>query len=152
MIRNFVYDPNVSYVAEVLTAFGFDAAHKQYSLALLRFEVITPDSFMWRLLVNNAIYYLYAEDYVSGLAKIKNVFNSYLETTKWELVSPVKIIKFEEASPVKSAVTYAKPNDHASMMQYAADSGHDFVFLAKSSENADDAQFSDEAPRGFAGA
>ena len=149
MIRDFEYNPTTSQIIDVLQCFGFDLADRQFPLALLRFEVITPDSFMWRLLIGNDIYYLYAEDYVSGLDYIKNVFKAYLESDKWDLMTPRKTITFESASPVIGAITYQEPEDSEEMMKYAVDSGHDFVFLIKSHEDSSEAQFSDHAPRGF---
>jgi hypothetical protein len=50
---------------------------------------------------------------------------------------------FDDAGPVKSAMVYAKPDKRADMMEYAVDSGYDFVFLCKSDEEADDAYFND---------
>lgn len=149
MIRDFVYNPKASQIVEILQQFGFELSNEEFPFALLRFEILTPDSFMWRLLIDENIYYIYAEDYVSGLDYIKNVFDSYLEDHKWEFVIPSKAITFESASPVVGADIYQEPNDKAEMMKYAADSGHDFVFVIKSSENAGDAQFSDHASRGF---
>lgn len=149
MIRDFEYSPKTSQIVDILQRFGLDLANENFPFALLRFEVITPDSFMWRLLINNDIYYLYAEDYVSGLDHIKSVFKSYLESDKWDFVTPDKTIAFGSASPVKSAAVYQEPEDTEEMMKYTVDSGHDFVFLIKSQEDADGAQFSDHAPRGF---
>ncbi|MEI7522660.1 MAG: hypothetical protein WCJ86_04305 [Candidatus Saccharibacteria bacterium] len=149
MIRDFKYNPKTTQIVEILQRFGFDVVNEKIPFALLRFEVLTPVSFMWRLLVDGAVYYLYAEDYVPGLDHIKSVFESYTESDKWELVSPSKTILFESASPVKRASVYQKPKDAVNMMKYAVDSGYDFVFLIKSQEDADDSQFSDHAPRGF---
>ncbi len=99
--------------------------------------------------MGDGVYYLYAEDYVPGLNHIKLVFDNYLESNDWNLIEPKEIIKFSDAEPVKNASTYTEPEDSGQIMRYAVDSGHDFVFLARSNENANNALFSDSAPRGF---
>jgi hypothetical protein len=146
MLRNFEYRSHSVNIRELLDRFNIDLPEQ---IALVRFEVITPDSFMWRFVIGKRVYYLYAEDYVPGINHIKAIFNQYLENDKWELVMPKSKLKFEDATPAKSAKTYKKPNDSNEIMQFAIDSGHDFVFLAQSNEDADCAQFSDSAPRGF---
>jgi hypothetical protein len=146
MLRDFEYRPTSDQIRDTLSR--FDLELPEY-VALVRFEVITPDSFMWRFLIGNSIYYLYAEDYVPGLEHVKSVINKYLENDKWEFVKPKSTIKFEEATPVKGATTYEEPDNSEEMMKYAIDSGRDFVFLARSTEDANNAQFSDSAPRGF---
>ena len=148
MLRDFEYHSNEINVRDTLSRFNIELS--EY-IALVRFEVITPDSFMWRLLIGDSVYYLYAEDYVPGLGYVTSVFNKYLENDKWELVKPKSTIKFGDATPVQGATSYQEPDDSDEMMQYAVDSGHDFVFLARSSEDAGSAQFSDSAPRGFSG-
>ena len=146
MLRDFEYYPSEYDIREILDR--FDIELPEY-ISLLRFEVITPDSFMWRLLIGDNVYYLYAEDYVPGLDHIKTTFDTYLEDSGREFVKPKSTIKFEDASPVTGATAYRKPSDADEMMQYTVDSGHDFVFLARSNEDTDNAQFSDSAPRGF---
>jgi hypothetical protein len=146
MLRQFAYPATDDIVRQTLER--FDIELPDY-FAIVRFEVISPDSFMWRLQIGDGLYYLYAEDYVPGLEHIRSVFNEYLENGGWSFVEPRKTIVFEDASPVQTAVTYQPPDDSDEMMRYAVDSGYDFVFLARSKENSDDAQFSAHAPRGF---
>lgn len=148
-LRDFVYNPTESLLENVLADFGFNIVKENGNYALLKFEVITPDSFMWRLLINGAVYYLYAEDFIEGLNQVKGVLNSYIGNSKWELVKTKNIIKFEDSSPVKRASIYSEPNNVEEMMKYTVPSGPDFVFLAKSKEDASQAQFSDYAPGGF---
>ena len=149
MIRDFQYNPDAKLIIETLQKFGFNLAHEKYPFSLLRFDVISPDSFMWRILIGEGVYYLYAEDYVSGLDYIKRTFQQYLEASDWEFVRPLKTVAFEDAGPVTRANVYAKADDSDAMMEYAVDSGYDFVFLVKSSEKPEDAQFSKHSPRGF---
>lgn len=146
MLRDFEYHPRSDIIPEILGRFSIELP--EY-IALVRFEVITPDSFMWRLLIGDSIYYLYAEDYVPGLGHIKSIFNQYIKKDGWSFVKSRTVIQFVDATPVKSATSYNEPADSDNIMQYAVDSGHDFVFLARSSEDANNAQFSDSAPRGF---
>lgn len=128
-LRDFVYTLDSSKVIDVLREFDIEVPKDRGNLALLRFEVITPDSFMWRLSVNGSVYYLYVEDYVPDLNYIKNVYNLYLESTDWELIEP------------RQPKT-GEPTDYVI-------SGFDKVFLAKSKEEISNSLFSDHAPRGY---
>lgn len=147
MLRDFEYSPSSGQLRDVLSRFGIKPA--KASFALLKFEVLTPDSFMWRVFAGGCLYYLYAEDYIPDLDHVKKVFDGYLEGGKWDFVEPVETIKFETASPVTATTVYKEPEGAGEMMKYAVDSGFDFVFLAKSHEDAGFAQFSDHAPGGF---
>ncbi len=146
MLRDFLHKPSLSVVHETVNRFDVEIID---GIDILRFEVISPDSFMWRLQIDDNIYYLYAEDYVPGLGYISSVFSRYIENNEWSFVKPRKAIDFEDATPVLSARVYEKSDDSDDMMQYTVDSGYDFVFLAKSGEDADRALFSKSAPRGF---
>ncbi|MGI9027865.1 MAG: hypothetical protein ACR2FM_03450 [Candidatus Saccharimonadales bacterium] len=146
MLRSFEYRPNFDIVLETLKRFDVELPEH---IAIVRFEVITPDSFTWRLLIGNSVYYLYAEDYVPGLGHVESIFDQYIENANWSFVKPKITLKFEDATPVQGATTYQEPDNSDEMMQYAVDSGHDLVFLARSIEDAEYAQFSDSAPRGF---
>lgn len=130
----------------------FDILEKNtIDFSLVKFEVIGPDSFMWRLNIGEHIYYLYVTDYSGGLADIQQTFRDYLESDEFELV-PVRVehtTTFEDSIPVKNAVVYQKADDSDDMMQFASSSGFDSVFLAKSSEDADASLFASYAPRGF---
>lgn len=143
MLRDFQYDPTVSQLTDILEQFSLDYGPEKYSVDLLRFEVLSPDSFAWKLLIENVIYYLYAEDYIPGLDYVKNLINEYTGSDKWDFVRPRQVVAFESASPVQSAKTYKRPEQANSLMEYAVTSGHDFVFLVKTSENPYDAYFSD---------
>ncbi len=145
MLRDFQYNPAADQIEEVLRRFKLDYAAEKSQLDVLRFEVIGPDSFMWKLFLGDAIYYLYAEDYVSGIDYIKDIFTDYLGHDKWDFVKPQHTIEFESASPVKGAAIYQKPERVDDLMDYAVDSGYDFVFMVKTLENPDDAHFSDKS-------
>lgn len=146
MLRSFRYSPDKEHVLEALSCFDIELPER---IALVRFEVITPDSFMWRMMIGDSVYYLYAEDYVPGLKHVQAIINQYLEKDDWNFIKPRITIEFENSTPVKGASTYKKAEDADAMMKYAVDSGHDFVFLVRSSEDASNAQFSESAPRGF---
>ena len=146
MIRNFGNGTFPEYgLDEVLK--HFDVYYNDYDV--LRFEVITPDSFMWRLLIDGTVYYLYAEDYIPSLEHVRQVFNSYLQTEHWEFVKASQPHEWDQAMPVTHATAYAEPADSGEIMKYAIESKYDFAFLAKSSENPADASFSDHAPGGY---
>jgi hypothetical protein len=149
MLRDFVYNPDEKLIIEALKQFDFKVPTEKGGLALTRFEVLTPDSFMWRIFASE-VYYLYAEDYVPGLQYITSVFNSYLDSKEWEFIKPRHVKKFEQSTPVLTANNYPKLPDGDEMMNYAAESGYDRVFLVRSKkEDPDWALFSDYAPRGY---
>ena len=148
MLRDFQYDPRKVLIKDILFRFEVEIGHDA-PLSLLRFELLTPDSFMWRLLISDSVYYLYAEDFVPGLQHVKDVFNAYLENDQWSFVKVTHPIPFLSSTPVKHADVYSKLETSDDMMDYAADSGYDFVFLVKSSEDANWSSFSRSAPRGF---
>lgn len=141
MLRDFQYNPATSQIRDVLECFSLDFNSEKSPIDVLRFEVMSPDSFMWRLLLGNAIYYLYAEDYVSGLEYIKGVFGDYLGNDKWDFITPRHNLTFESSTPVKQAYVYQKSEKTNELMKYAVDSGYDFVFLVKTLENPDEAHF-----------
>lgn len=141
MLRNFQYNPTATQLTDVLERFSLDYNTERSSIDVLKFEVLSPDSFVWKLLLGNVIYYLYAEDYVSDLDYVKNVINEYTGSEKWDFVIPREVIAFESSSPVQAAVVYQKPEQANRLMEYVIDSGYDFVFLVKTLENPDDAHF-----------
>lgn len=79
VLRDFVYTTDQRLLMHVLQRFGIVVPQGEY-IALLRFEVITPDSFIWRLGIGKHVYYLYAEDYIPGLDHVRKVVSSYLKT------------------------------------------------------------------------
>jgi hypothetical protein len=142
MLRDFQYNPSPLQIKKVLEQFSLDFESEKSPLSVLRFEVTSPDSFVWKLLMGNAVYYLYAEDYISSIDYVKDLFNDYLENDKWEFVTPRQALTFESSSPVENAEIYQKPERTDELMKYAVQSGYDFVFLVKTLENPDDAHFS----------
>lgn len=142
MLRDFQYNPNAQLLFDVLKRFDLDSQAHVSMLSILRFELLSPDSFAWKLLLGNTIYYLYAEDFIPDLSYVKDTLTEYIGTEKWIFIPVQKPVAFESAAPVKGAEIYQKPSDADELMRYAVDSGHDFVFLAKTLENSDDAHFS----------
>jgi hypothetical protein len=141
MVRDFQYNPSPSQIIDVLIRFDFVFEPEKSPLDVLRFEVMSPDSFMWKLLLGNNVYYLYAEDYIPGIDHVKAVFDEHGGYEKWEFITPRSKLVFERSDPVQHAAIYQKPEDAADIMHYAVDSGYDFVFLVKSSEDPDAAHF-----------
>ena len=128
MLRDFVNNPNLDTVRDVLSRFDVEMPG---DIVVVQFEVITPDSFMWQLLIGKSMYYLYAEDYVSGLDYIMSVFDKYIGKSAWEFVKSKNTISFNDASPVQAASVYEEPKNSHELMRYAVDAGYDFVFLAR---------------------
>lgn len=142
MLRDFVYAPDTAQLAQILGKFEIPALTTKNGFALIEFQTLTPDSFIWRLLIHQTVYYLYAEDFVDGLASVEYNIRSYaVKGATFEFVKVKDRQKFDDASPVKSAALYKEPTDSNDMMAFAASSGYDFVFLCTSDEDANDALF-----------
>ncbi len=103
---------------------------------LQKFEVLTPDSFIWYFSSNKKNYCLYAEDYVPSIQHVeqaiaKNV-PAWSPEEKFELIKVKNTVVWDESSPVTNATVYKTPENASEFMEFAYPSGHDFVFLAKS--------------------
>ena len=131
MLRNWNGD-SLTSVRDVLTFFGLES----HGLELLKYEVLSPDSFIWVLNSNNIRYCLYAEDFVTSINHVAEAMNQYGtlegETDKYELLQIKNPEEFATSSPVVSAYIYTPPTETKKFMNYAAPFGYDFVFLGKS--------------------
>ena len=105
-------------------------------LRLIKFEIVSPDSFIWFIAVNNQRYCLYAEDFVQSLEDVLEAIHANLPENEphdnYQLVPVKNPEKWTESTPVTQADISIPPEDQAEFMRYAATSGYDFVFLAKS--------------------
>lgn len=105
-------------------------------LRLLKFEVLTPDSFIWLLASNDSRLCIYAEDFVPSLEHVQKAMEKYGvlndEDDKYKLVEVTNSTRWDESSPVISSDIYSLPADREEFMKYALPSGYDFVFLGKS--------------------
>jgi hypothetical protein len=104
-------------------------------ISLIKYEALTPDSFIWIFNTDSGRYCLYAEDYVPSIDHVKKQIDEYRSEwnpeDKYELLQVRKKEEWDKASPVAAADTYKPPEKPEEFMQYAATSGFDFVFLAK---------------------
>lgn len=142
MLRDFPYTIDARPLRPVFDQFGIQAPVNLDDVALLKFEVISPDSFLWKILIGTNIYYLYAEDYVESLEYVKTTIQSLTsDDSSFEFIKVKKPKNFEKAGPVKAAHVYRPPDDVDEFMKYAADAGMDFAFLAKSQEDSTEAFF-----------
>lgn len=143
MLRDYVYSPSVAYIISALQQFEVKEPSSFGSFALLRFAVLTPDSFVWKILINKNIYYLYAEDYVEDLAQVEQAIVRFSndDSIKLEFVPVGNPKVFEDFSPNCIPQRYKPPGDEYNFMLYAGRSGYDFIFLAKSDEDSNDALF-----------
>ncbi|MCW1908799.1 MAG: hypothetical protein KIH63_005670 [Candidatus Saccharibacteria bacterium] len=131
MLRSYAYSSKHDELAQVIEQFAIKMPN---NIAIERFESLTPDSFLWKLSLDDVVYYLYAEDYVPGLAYIKKTFAELIPSSDWQLIKAKRAKTFETSSPVARASVYKKADDADDMMPYTIPSGHDFVFLAKTKE------------------
>ena len=129
---------------QILGKFNLELPTEKYKILLIEFQVLTPDSFIWRLLIDGNVYYLYAEDFVEGLADIEHkILNYAVKDAELDFIKARSPEPFNKATAVTHAVVYKEPQRSAAMMRYAVSSGHDFVFLCKSSEDGSHALFND---------
>lgn len=145
MIRDFVHTLDTSPIKQVIAQFKLSLPEiATGGIALLEFKVITPDSFVWRFLINGVVYYLYAEDFVEGLDDVRSKLHHISEkASNLEFIETKARIKFESSGPVRTATLYKKPKDKDEMIKFVVESGYDFVFLCKSDEDSNDAYFND---------
>jgi hypothetical protein len=144
MLRDYVYTLDASLIERTFSRFDILIPEEKHKHALIEFQVLTPDSFIWRFLIDGTVYYLYAKDYVQGLDDVRNKINLYaVKDADLEFIKAKQQKQFDDAEPVRNSTVYQEPEDYNEMKQYAVDSGFDFVFLCKSSEDASNALFND---------
>jgi hypothetical protein len=142
MLRQYSYTLDPTLLRETLEQFDLTLPAGGHQYALLEYKTVTPDSFIWKFLIEDSIYYLYAEDFIDSLDAVRE---SILRLSKDQ--SPFEFIKvktakdFDEAGPVAASEIYKHPDDYDNLKLYAADAGHDFAFLVRSEENPSDAFF-----------
>jgi hypothetical protein len=108
---------------------------KAEKISLLKYEALTPDSFIWIFNTDSRRYCLYAEDYVPSIDHVKKQMDEkrseWGSDDQYELLRVSHNQEWDKTSPVATATTYQQPEKPKEFMQYAATSGFDFVFLAK---------------------
>ena len=131
MLRNYQYTPDKQLVVDAVAAFA-DAPSE---FDIVGFTALSPDSFLWTLSTNQAVYYLYAEDFVSDYHAALHAAQVYTPASAELSFIPAKQpLDFETSTPNQSAAVYQPPNDLAEFQKHASQSGYDFVFLLRSSE------------------
>ncbi|MGC1177001.1 MAG: hypothetical protein WA843_02925 [Candidatus Saccharimonadales bacterium] len=108
---------------------------KAEKISLLKYEALTPDSFIWIFNTGSGRYCLYTEDYVPSIDHVKKQMDEkrseWNPDDKYELLRVSHDQEWDKTRPVTAATTYRPPEKPEEFMQYAATSGFDFVFLAK---------------------
>jgi len=145
MLRDYTYTLDSSLIINALKRFNLDIPEALGAMALLEFKLLTPDSFMWRFLINGTIYYLYAEDFVEGLENVRGEIGANIRhSPNLKFIEARMKKEFENTEPVASAEIYKKSDGSREMMKYAIDSGYDFVFLCRSDEDTRNALFNND--------
>ncbi len=131
MLRNYQYTPEKQLVVDAVAAF----ADTPSEFDIVGFTAISPDSFLWTLSTNQAVYYLYAEDFVSDYHAALHAAQAYAPVSAELSFIPAKQpLDFESSTPNQSTTVYQPPNNLGEFQKYASQSGYDFVFLLRSSE------------------
>lgn len=143
MLRDYPFTLDPQVFKPVFEQFNLERPQKATVFALLEFKMITPNSFIWKFLIDKAIYYLYAEDYIQSFDDVATAIKSHTKyQSNFDFITVKKLEDFEQTGPAQAAVVYEQPEDYETMKLYAAHSGSDFVFLVQSKEDAGDAYFS----------
>lgn len=117
---------------EVLSRYENVLASNNDTVTILSSCILTPDSFIWKLEVNNERYYLYAEDFVDSLQHVISRIEDIAGQGAGSLVKVKQQIEFNDLEPVQAAEMYTKPDDYDTTLKlYASDSGYDSLFLYK---------------------
>lgn len=142
MLRDYIYTLDTTLLKESFPRFDLTMPKGRGSVVLVEFRILSPDSFIWRFLIGESVYYLYAEDFVAGLDYVKaKILHAADRKMRIEFVRTREPKDFYESTPYVAASTYQPPKDENEMMKFAIDSGYDFVFLCKSNESIDDVFF-----------
>ena len=135
MLRDYQYTENWRLLDQAIEMF----IELPSRLSLVGFTVLSPDSFIWKIFDGDTMYYLYAEDYVPNLDHVSaQVQDFWPEKMTLEFVPVKRQIAFEDSTPNMAANVYKPPQREYEFMQYAGQSGYDFVFLLKSDEILDE--------------
>jgi hypothetical protein len=122
---------------DVLSRYEDVPAGEDDSLTIVMSRILSPDSFIWKLDINNDRYYLYAEDFIDNLQHVIDEIESIAGKGAGSLVKVKRPTEFNELEPVQAAEMYTKPEDYdTAIKQYASDSGYDLLFLYKVSREA----------------
>lgn len=142
MLRDFAHAPDIYLVRDIFFEFQLEADETlEGPMTIIWFKVLSPDSFAWKVALGSRIYLIYAEDYIKSLDYVKRQMRELSGGTELEFKKVHDAQHFAKASPVRHATLYKRPVRANEMMQYAATSGYDFVFLARSIEAYEDAFF-----------
>lgn len=119
-------------ILKILEQFGL----KDNDIKILKYECLSPDSFIWIFSSETGRYCLYAEDYVPSLDHVRKIIETHgmlnEEDDEYELIEVKNPTLWDESSPVATADVYTPPDNNTEFMKYAVPSGHDFVFLGRS--------------------
>lgn len=134
MLRDYQYTENWRLLDQAIEMF----IELPSRLSLVGFTALSPDSFIWKIFDGDTMYYLYAEDYVPNLDHVcAQVQDFWPEKMTLEFVPVKRQIAFEDSTSNMAANVYKPPQREYEFMQYAGQSGYDFVFLLKSDEILD---------------
>jgi hypothetical protein len=135
MLRDFSRYPSLELIDNVLIQFDIPLPSEE-RITLIEFQILSPDSFRWRFLLNKIVYYLYAEDHIDSFKAVQDGVNSWFAAdTKVTFIKAKQHNDFADTEPFKNATTYREPKDYDKMKYFAVSSGYDFVFLCKSNED-----------------
>ena len=131
MLRNYAHTENWRLLDQALEMF----IELPPRLSLIGFSALSPDSFTWKIYDGETVYYLYAEDYVPDLDHVcAQVRDFWPEDLTLKFIPAKQQVAFEDSTPNMTTKVYKPPQREYEFMQYAGQSGYDFVFLLKSDE------------------
>lgn len=114
-------------ICSILSQFGV----KVSEISLLKYESLTPDSYIWFFYADGIKYSLYAEDYIPSFEHVENTIKD--NDTVWGSVFPSVRDKYRLMMvDNRHADTDDSSRVASRYSEYAVRSGYDHVFLARS--------------------
>ena|SRR5687768_5565146 len=143
MLRDFSRQPRRELIDSILIQFDIPLPPKE-RITLIEFQILSPDSFRWRLLIDRAVYYLYAEDHIHSFEEVQDKVSSwFVAGTKLDFIKAKQQKEFVDTEPLKNTAVYKEPEDYDRLKHFAVTSGYDFVFLCRSDEDSSSVYFNE---------
>lgn len=81
---------------------------------------INPDEFLYEILTDKGIFYIYETDYLESLMAIRKTLSNIFDSS-FQFIPTKKQINWEKSGPVTSATTYKEPEDKSELIKYLND-------------------------------
>lgn len=131
MIRDYFYKDlhfSEAQFKEILSYFGLKDIS---NFKIIKSQDLTPDSFAWKIVVNNDEYVLYAEDYISSVQYTEQRIVEFIDGQNGFFVPWVRLRDSTDKLSLIDAQNIQNPPDNEWINALSVTSGYDSVFLYK---------------------